>query len=104
MVVGQDQKALSVLIVPSYEHFRQAGVNATSAAELQDSPEARQLMEADIRQFICHEKGFKSFERISEFRFVPKSFEVGEEMTNTFKLKRHIIAEKYRPLIDSMYS
>jgi long-chain acyl-CoA synthetase len=104
MVVGQDQKALSVLIVPSFEHFRQAGVNATSASELQANAEARQLMEADIRQLINHERGFKSFERICNFRFVPKPFEVGEEMTNTFKLKRHVITEKYRPLIESMYS
>ena len=104
MVVGQDQKALGVLIVPSFEHFRQAGVNATSASELQANAEARQLMEADIRQLINHERGFKSFERISDFRFVPKPFEVGEEMTNTFKLKRHVITEKYRPLIESMYS
>jgi long-chain acyl-CoA synthetase len=104
MVVGQDQKALSVLIVPSFEHFRQGGVNTTSASELQANAEARKLMEADIRQLINHERGFKSFERISDFRFVPKPFEVGEEMTNTFKLKRHVITEKYRPLIESMYS
>jgi len=104
MVVGQDQKALGVLIVPSFEHFRQAGVNATSSAELEANAEARRLMEADIRQLINHETGFKSFERISHFRFVPKSFEVGEEMTNTFKLKRHVITEKYRLLIESMYA
>jgi long-chain acyl-CoA synthetase len=104
MVVGQDQKALGVLIVPSFEHFRQAGVNATSSAELEANAEARRLMETDIRQLISHERGFKSFERISDFRFVPKPFEVGEEMTNTFKLKRHVITEKYRPLIESMYS
>jgi long-chain acyl-CoA synthetase len=104
MVVGQDQKALGVLIVPSFEHFRQAAVNATSSAELEANAEARRLMETDIRQLINHETGFKSFERISDFRFVPKPFEVGEEMTNTFKLKRHVITEMYRPLIESMYS
>jgi long-chain acyl-CoA synthetase len=72
--------------------------------KLEANAEARRLMEADIRQLINHERGFKSFERISDFRFVPKPFEVGEEMTNTFKLKRHVITEKYRPLIESMYS
>jgi long-chain acyl-CoA synthetase len=103
MVVGQDQKALGVLIVPSPEHFRLAGVTSGNLAELGANPEAHRLVEEDIRNLVNHSAGFKSFERITAFRFLPKPFEVGDEMTNTFKLKRHVIAERYAGLIEEMF-
>ena len=103
MVVGQDQKALAALIVPSLEHFRQVGVNAEKLEGLATSPEAQRLVEEDIRNLVNHSAGFKSFERITAFRFLPKPFEVGDEMTNTFKLKRHVITERYAGLIEEMF-
>jgi long-chain acyl-CoA synthetase len=102
MVVGQDRKALGALIVPSLEHFRQAGVEASSVEELIAGPEARRLLDDDIREWVSTATGFKPFERITAWRFVPKPFEVGDEMTSTFKLKRHVISERYAPLIDEM--
>ncbi|TVP79786.1 MAG: hypothetical protein EA353_05395, partial [Puniceicoccaceae bacterium] len=38
-----------------------------------------------------------------DFRIVPEAFSVGDELTNLQKLKRHVVAEKHRELIDSMY-
>ena len=103
MVVGQDQKALAALIVPSFEHFRKADFSESTAAELAANPEAHRLIDEDIRRLINHSNGFKSFERITTWRFVPKPFEVGDEMTNTFKLKRHVISERYAHLISEMF-
>jgi long-chain acyl-CoA synthetase len=103
MVVGQDQKALGVLIVPSLEHLRSAGIEAKSLNEVADSPNVRKLVEDDIRNLINHSSGFKSYERITCFRLLPKTFDVGDEMTNTFKLKRHVITEHYAPLIAEMF-
>ena len=40
---------------------------------------------------------------MQDARVVPKAFEVGDEMTNLFKLKRHIITDKYKSLIDDIY-
>jgi len=103
MVTGQDQKQLGALIVPSLEGFRAAGVRAANLAELAGSEEARQLFEAELRRLVSAETGFKSFERVTHFRFLPKPFEVGDELTNTFKLKRHVIAERYAGLIREIH-
>jgi long-chain acyl-CoA synthetase len=103
MVVGQDQKALAALIVPSFEHFRQAGFTESTAAELASNPKVGQLIDEDIRNLINHSNGFKAFERITAWNLVPKPFEVGDEMTNTFKLKRHVITDLYAHLIAEMF-
>ncbi len=103
MVTGQDQKQLGVLIVPSLEGFRPAGVSAANLLELQESQKARELLDAEIRRIIGAHTGFKSFERIACFRMVPKPFEIGDEITNTLKLRRHIITDKYADLILAMH-
>jgi long-chain acyl-CoA synthetase len=103
MVVGQDQKSLGVLIVPSIEGFRNAGVTAADAAELYASARARELVDAEIRELISSHTGFKAFERITVWRFLPKGFSLGDELTNTFKLKRHVINDRYEGLIKEMF-
>lgn len=94
MVVGQDQKHLGVLIVP-----------ATQVVSQQESdPEKQyQLFQSEIRRLISTEHGFKSFEKIGPWRLLPKPFEVGHELTGTYKLKRHVITERYRELITEMF-
>jgi len=103
IVVGQDQKHLGALIVPSLEGFRTAGVEAANLAELVASDKAKQLLGEEIRRLVNSERGFKPFERIADFRFVTKTFETGDELTNTYKLKRFVIVDKYEPLITEMY-
>ena len=103
MIVGQDQKHLGALIVPAVEGFRAAGVQAANLLELVASSQARALMESEIRRLINADQGFKSHERIADFRFLSKPFEIGQEMTATFKLKRHVIAGQFSALIEEMY-
>ena len=103
MIVGQDQKHLGALIVPALDGFRRAGLIAPNLLELAASAKARTLMESEIRRLISLDQGFKSFERIADFRFVTKPFEVGQEMTVTFKLKRHIVTKQYASLIEEMF-
>jgi len=103
MIVGQDEKYLAALVVPSVEGFKAMGIPAASVSELSAKPEVQQEIGRLIKSEISAENGFKGFERVPDFRLVPKPFEVGDELTNLFKLKRHIITEKYKKLIDEIY-
>ena len=103
MVVGQDEKSLGALIVPAADGFREAGLKVTGIAEILPREDAHRLMDAEIRRLVSAETGFKPFERIAVWRFVPRSFEVGDELTNTFKLKRHVITERYAGTIGEMF-
>ncbi len=104
MVVGQDQKHLGALIVPSLGGFAATGVAATDIANLATRSEARELIQSEIRRLISGETGFKPFERIAAFELIGKPFEVGDELTMTFKLRRHVITEKYSVQIGVMFS
>ena len=103
MVVGQDQKNLGALIVPAVDGFRAAGLKVARLADILPREDAHRLMDAEIRRLVSGETGFKAFERIAVWRFVPRSFEVGDELTNTYKLKRHVITERYPDLLAEMF-
>ncbi len=103
MVVGQDEKQLGALIVPSLAGLKAHGlVLATLEAAAADE-RAGDLISAEVRQLVSREQGFKSFEFVASWRPVTKPFEVGDELTPTFKLMRHVITAKHAALIDAMY-
>ncbi len=103
IVVGQDQKNLTALIWPDYTRMQEAGLKVKEGEDLNNNKEIRNEILAVIKKAVSSENGFKSFEKISDFRFLPKAMEVGDELTNLFKMKRNVIMDKYDKLIKSMY-
>lgn len=103
MVIGQDRKHLGALVVPSLEGFAEVGVKVDDIEALSNDREAKRLIHEDAKRLISADNGFKKHEHIHELRLLPKPLEVGEEMTNTFKIKRHVVLEKYHQLIEDMY-
>jgi long-chain acyl-CoA synthetase len=95
MVVGQDQKHLGLLVVPSLAGFASAGIAESDLAALERRADAQEMLRLEIRRLIGEVNGFKPFERIAAFKMIEKPFEVGNELTMTFKLRRHVIADKY---------
>lgn len=94
MVVGQDQKHLAALIIPTQE----AKNEAESASAL------KKQLEAEVRNLINANNGFKSYERIRAIAVLDNAFEVGEELTPLFKLRRHVIDEKYQSTIAELFA
>lgn len=103
MVVGQDRKHLGVLVVPSLAGFSEAGIDAADVGSLAADPRSRARILVEIRVLISGENGFKPFERIAAVELLGKAFQPGEELTMTFKLRRHVIAEKHAAKIAAMF-
>jgi long-chain acyl-CoA synthetase len=103
MVVGQDEKHLGALIVPAVEALKAQGFEISDLAQAEADPRIAEVVAGEIRRLVSRENGFKPFEFVLGWRFVPKAFEVGDELTATFKHRRHVIADKYAGLIDAMY-
>ncbi|XDD44928.1 long-chain fatty acid--CoA ligase [Leptospira sp. WS39.C2] len=104
IVVGQDQKSLTALVWPDKERMKEAGLQWKEGEDLNQNKEVRLFYQNIVKKQISSENGFKSFEKLSDFRFLPKAMEVGDELTNLFKMKRNIIHDKYKDLIKSMYN
>lgn len=104
-VIGDERKFVSALIVPHYhlleEWAQKKGLSYDSIEDLLSKKEINMLISARIEAL---QADFASFEKVKKFRLLPKPFtmEAGE-LTNTLKLKRKAIADKYKDLIDTMY-
>ncbi|MEM0967303.1 MAG: long-chain fatty acid--CoA ligase [Verrucomicrobiota bacterium] len=102
VVVGQDAKFLGALILPDLKACHDDGFSARTLAELVRLPALRERITVEIRSAMSDPSEFKRFEVVQDFRFLEKPLEVGIELTNLFKLKRHVIQERYAELIEEM--
>ena len=108
MVVGQDRKHLGALIVPDVEAVRgwlaNRGVaGGLSAAEICAREDVHALVKAELHRLLTEERGFKYYERILRFALLEREFAVGDEMTQTMKLRRNVIAERHAEQIDGLF-
>lgn len=104
MVVGQDKKHVGVIVVPSTEGFRERGFEFQNLQNLAKNEEALDKIRVEVKRMISVANGFKRFELIQEVRLLPENFTVGDELTNLFKMKRHVIQDKYEEVIEEMYN
>ncbi|HQB62386.1 MAG TPA: long-chain fatty acid--CoA ligase, partial [Spirochaetota bacterium] len=107
MVVGQDKKTLGALVVPAREPLeefaKQNGIAFKDFKDLCKNDKVLEEYSKIIKHRISHHTGFKNFEKITGFVLLPDPFEVGKELTNSLKMKRNVISEKYKKEIEDIY-
>jgi long-chain acyl-CoA synthetase len=102
LLVGQDRKTLSVLLWPRWEEVAKAlGRPGASPEALRDDPAVR----ARLHQEVVHRTGsLKPFERVARFALLPEAMSAENGLlTLTLKPRRHVIAERFRDLIEESY-
>ncbi|MDR1357249.1 MAG: long-chain fatty acid--CoA ligase [Tannerellaceae bacterium] len=104
-VIGDCRKFVGALIVPDFEALRlyalQKNISYTADEDMIKNPAIIRLIEARVED---HQKDLASYEKIKRFVLLPFPFTMeGGELTDTLKLRRPVILEKYVSLIDSMY-
>lgn len=103
IVLGQDKKFLGVLIVPSLADLRAIGFKEATLSELLNNDIAMKIVRNDVKRLISSTNGFKKFEQIRFIGYLSESLKVGDELTNLFKLKRHVIEKKYQNQIAELF-
>lgn len=104
-VVGDGKKYISALIVPSYENLEnwatKEGITFTGRADLIKNPKVIKFYQNLINE---RQKDLGQVEQIKRFTLLENEFsqETGE-ITPTMKVKRKVVQEKYKDLIDAMY-
>jgi long-chain acyl-CoA synthetase len=105
MIVGPERKFVSALIVPSFANLRdwsrKNGIPDGTNEELIRNPKVVEHYHEIVESY---NKYFNHVEQIKRFELLPAewSIETGE-MTPKLSLKRKVITEKYRSLIDHIY-
>ncbi len=80
------------------------GVSFSSRSDLLVNEDVNRLYSKHISDTINTKSGFKNFEKIVGFVLLQDSFSIGEELTNTLKLKRYYISQKYEDKIKLIFS
>ena len=126
MLVGQDQKALGSLIVPNIEALEKWAVSQNLYLELPDSfqpiersapaqpntpsvslesPSIQDLFRKELSREVKNRPGYRPDDRIMVFRLITEPFSIENRMmTQTLKIRRNVVMERYGGMIDAMYA
>jgi len=105
VVVGGSRKFISALIVPNFdklEAYARAGdIPFGSRAELVGREEVRNFLLAEVNRSTPN---LAPYERVKKIALLDREFEIeAGEITPTLKVRRSIVEQKYKGLIDTMY-
>lgn len=105
MVIGENQKFAAALIVPSFafvkEWCQRKGIKLNSNEELISDREVRNRIKEEIENI---NKTLGNFETIKKFELLTHEFTVdGGELTPKLSLKRKVILEKNKGVVDMIF-
>ena len=105
VVIGDRRPYLTCLVMIDHDNVEKYAqdhdIPFTNFASLCRAPEIQRLVQAEIDLVNA---AFARVERIKAFRLIENKLTAeDEELTPTMKLKRRLVNEKYKPLIESMY-
>ncbi|MBO8131966.1 MAG: long-chain fatty acid--CoA ligase [Candidatus Marinimicrobia bacterium] len=105
LIIGDKRRFVSALIVPEFVNLErwaeEKGLAWKSREDLINLKEVQELYERVIEESM---EGFAQFEKVKKFRLLSKEFTIEEgELTPSLKIRRKIVEEKYKNIIDEIY-
>ncbi|MFN6472694.1 MAG: AMP-dependent synthetase/ligase [Nostoc sp. SerVER01] len=119
MLLGQDQRSLGALIVPNLEALEKWAATQNLTLDIQsDAPTSsssqkidleskmiQDLFRQELNREVQNRPGYRPDDRIGPFKFILEPFSIENGlMTQTLKVRRHIVVERYRDIIDGMFA
>ena len=105
-VIGDERNYVTAIIAPSIPalevYAKKNNINYDNVDDLLKLPEIYVLIQNRIVEL---QKGMANYEQVKRFTLIRKSFAIETgELTNTLKIRRAVIMQKYKTLIDEMYA
>jgi long-chain acyl-CoA synthetase len=105
LVLGNARRFVSALIVPNFPRLetyaRNQGIAFRDRPELVSHPAIRAFMEQQVEEAT---PWLARHEKIRQIALLPEDFTIESgELTPTQKIKRRVVEERYRDLIEAMY-
>ena len=106
IVIGDRHKFISALIVPNFAALesaaREDGQTVGAPAQAIFDPWVRQMIGNEIDRLV---ENFAQYERPKRFALIAEDFTTASgELTYTLKLKRRVIEQRYRDVIEGLYA
>lgn len=109
ILVGQDESSLGALVVPTQDALEKCGLamkdmNKGSNLAIKN-PVLKELIKKEIDNYIKSKPNLKPFEKIQNFEVLNDGFnQENGLLSQTGKLKRNKIFDKYHEFIEKMFS
>ncbi len=105
VLVGVERKFPAALIVPNFEMLASyAKVKHLKLKTPQEFCRNLQIIDLIDRQIAQLTAGLSQYEKVKKFVLLENEMTVeGGELTPTLKIRRRVVEEKYKPLIDKIY-
>lgn len=111
MLVGQDKKSLGALIVPNFEALETWLLNQNSFILNSDINAnlhhklIRDLFREELNREVRDRPGYRRDDEIIVFELIPELFTIENGLlTQTLKLRRNVVMERYRDTIANLFS
>jgi long-chain acyl-CoA synthetase len=106
IVVGDNRKYVTALIVPSFSHLNataeKLGLDPADHKKIASNEAIKQIYQVKINEIQAE---VTPYERVVKFTLLTEPFSVeNSAMTSTLKLRRKVITEQYKEQIELMYS
>lgn len=118
VVVGQDQRSLGALIVPDLDALQNWAKGQKQDLQLPQTDASDEtpssyspprpvcdLIRQELNREVKNRPGYSRNDRVGPFRLLLEPFSTENGMlTQTLKIKRHVVVEHYQGLIDEMFT
>ena len=120
MLVGQDQRSLGAVVVPNLDALLKWAHNQSITLDLPENLDSipvsqqiaalednqvQKLFRSELNQQVQDRPGYRPDDRIGPFRLVLEPFSIENGMmTQTLKIRRPVVRERYRDMIDGMFA
>ncbi|MCD8304807.1 MAG: long-chain fatty acid--CoA ligase [Prevotellaceae bacterium] len=106
VVIADQRKFVSALVIPNYPQVEQyAQQNNIAYTDCGDLCRNEKVIALIMDRIETLQQEFANYEKVKRITLLPEPFSLEKgELTNTLKVKRPVINERYKVLIDKMYS
>jgi long-chain acyl-CoA synthetase len=105
VVLGDRRRFISALIVPEFEKIKEYAEDKNiSYRDAKDLIEKEEIIHFILEQVEKSTPALASYEKIKKISLLERDFDIDkQEITPTLKVRRNIVEEKYKNVLESLY-